>query len=206
MDSSDIKAAKPVRPLRGVVVFGLAVTPLVLLAIGWAGTARRSYYVAGFTPSGAVQGIATHHGRLILAFSNVSFGRERGLTALSDGLSPDEFDDTYQLVYDASQNKRERWGFGYVDEHVPADNGGTGVRPPNNRMSSVSTAVIPTAVSHMAFVVPLWAATLVCILPPTGIAIRGLRRWRRWRGGKCLCCGYDLRGSEGRCPECGTPF
>ena len=54
-----------------------------------------------------------------------------------------------------------------------------------------------------ALVVPYWfLALLFAILP-----VVWFRRWRhRIPPGHCHKCGYDLRASEERCPECGTSF
>lgn len=50
---------------------------------------------------------------------------------------------------------------------------------------------------------PLWAAVLAFGLPPLLVLLR--RERRRWRAAKAFCvsCGYDLRATPGRCPECG---
>lgn len=51
---------------------------------------------------------------------------------------------------------------------------------------------------------PFWFALLLSLILPAVWACRILRDRRRRRAGLCSACGYDLRGSEGVCPECGT--
>jgi hypothetical protein len=56
---------------------------------------------------------------------------------------------------------------------------------------------------HVA--IPHWFAVLVSGVLPTVWLIAHLRRARRAAAGHCPTCGYDLRASPDRCPECGTP-
>jgi hypothetical protein len=92
-----------------------------------------------------------------------------------------------------------RWARGEVlliDNFLPAD----GVSPGDE----------PAAVQHESWValmtvlvVPHWA--LVAASSPLPLAWV-VRRWRtraRRRQGHCRGCGYDLRASPDRCPECG---
>jgi hypothetical protein len=52
--------------------------------------------------------------------------------------------------------------------------------------------------------VPYWLLLLAAAVPATLGIIRGRRQRLRMTGGRCLVCGYDLRASRERCPECGT--
>jgi hypothetical protein len=51
--------------------------------------------------------------------------------------------------------------------------------------------------------VPHWFLVLVGMPLPVFTAMVAVRRRRRIRNGMCVNCGYDLRASKERCPECG---
>jgi hypothetical protein len=53
--------------------------------------------------------------------------------------------------------------------------------------------------------VPFWVIGLLCAALG-GVSGAVARVKRRWARGRCRVCGYDLRASRERCPECGTPI
>ena len=54
--------------------------------------------------------------------------------------------------------------------------------------------------------VGLWVPALACLGGLYFSFLHGRRHRRRRKLGLCLKCGYDLRASKKRCPECGTEF
>jgi hypothetical protein len=56
---------------------------------------------------------------------------------------------------------------------------------------------------------PYWFVALVLAVTPAARLHAALRRrqpLRRLRACQCPICGYDLRASAGKCPECGEPI
>ena len=51
---------------------------------------------------------------------------------------------------------------------------------------------------------PLWVPILILLVLPLYALLPFHRHRERKKLGLCLHCGYDLRGSEDICPECGT--
>jgi hypothetical protein len=50
---------------------------------------------------------------------------------------------------------------------------------------------------------PMWFVTLCTLVAPGTRVLLAVRRNAHRRGGLCLACGYDLRATPDRCPECG---
>lgn len=56
---------------------------------------------------------------------------------------------------------------------------------------------------HSLLVVPYWPVVLATSILPLRWSARRLRTHSRSRLARCVECGYDLRTTPGRCPECG---
>jgi hypothetical protein len=81
-------------------------------------------------------------------------------------------------------------------------------RPPPGTLGFAAVRSDPvgraTAVRWHELRVPCWFLLLVAGSPAAWQARRVVSRLRR-RTGLCPRCGYDLRATPERCPECGTP-
>ena len=70
-----------------------------------------------------------------------------------------------------------------------------------------SPALVMEPSAFQVVVVPYWALVLLSALLPLYVMSRlpgVLRRRRRLKRRLCVECGYDLRASKDRCPECGA--
>ena len=57
---------------------------------------------------------------------------------------------------------------------------------------------------HWYIGAPHWSVAAILVAFPMAQAAAAVRRRRRIAQGLCVACGYDLRATHGRCPECGA--
>jgi hypothetical protein len=52
--------------------------------------------------------------------------------------------------------------------------------------------------------IPYWLPLFITALIGIRMSLLGVRRRRRLRDNRCVYCGYDLRATPNKCPECGS--
>src|SRR6266566_3254363 len=179
---------KPVkRPLR--ILRNTSILLSLSLAISLTGLWVRSYYVAdrvafgvdGRTrdgrPKRCVTVILANRGRIAFVAFNISGSLlNPAPNGNPSGLHITHFPAADHLNYAVAWKKL---GFEYLRYRHPQELVGGGVR------------------------MPIWFLTSIFTLPPLVWLIRFSRRIKR-PCNLCPTCGYDLRATPNRCPECGT--
>jgi hypothetical protein len=72
------------------------------------------------------------------------------------------------------------------------------------RVVSQSWLASGGVLSAIRVVVPFWLLAVLLAIAPSLWTYQRRRRRRADAGDRCANCGYDLRATPDRCPECGT--
>ena len=116
----------------------------------------------------------------------------------------------YQYITQKPRPQRGLWDPGWFHQHDPADVMKDLPRlPPSGREwwgfgfdRDVWGAANDRALT-LQIIAPHWFVALLFGAIPAGRLVRLLRHHRRRTTGHCPICGYDLRSTPDRCPECG---
>lgn len=171
------------RSIPRIPIFSmLSLLFLVTVIVLWSRSPRHADVLTFYTPSGKLAGLASDRQGLLLCTTEIPFSNEMGLSAQTMSASRDEFAAVHDLLFDPSN---EKWHF-------------LGFHTATGTLGSWNW-------KFSALIVPYWVLVIpLALLPLTGFR-RVIVRRRRKRRGQCLACGYDLRQSPDRCPECGKP-
>lgn len=136
-----------------------------------------------FAPGGRMQAVAVGEGRVHLWLSNINFGPER--------------------AWRVDCTRGSKGDAGALWRTIPRITTRKVTAGPFAGMWELRDSADIAGAWFICIALPCWLVVPLLWIPPALIVRRKWQRWRWRRTGRCLCCGYDLRASPGRCPECG---
>jgi hypothetical protein len=201
MRDGDQRANRECRMIRRLFTMASGISLLICLAtlLLWAWSKRvEMAHVLFAAADGRVWQASVGAGEIqvltVAPFRHVGL---RNAVALRKGGEPRQID---AVAVGANRRTRPTWVRGRLHWQPPTHTFG---------FETVSLTDVPEAVVFRRITLPFWVLPLVTA-GGAGFALwqaaRRIRRRRRRRSGCCLHCGYDLRASTDRCPECGTPI
>ncbi len=146
-----------------------------------------------------------------------------------NGSDRDERAPPSEAGWHTDRYRREDWTFAIARDIGPGQPAGTVLPPPppppgwldpgadtpeygfaglgwtrRGPVPSPVSSPFPFARQYDSVTVPFWFVGGLLVVVPAAFLLRSRRRQRAVRLGQCRTCGYDLRATPDRCPECGT--
>jgi hypothetical protein len=173
----------------------IAVASLVACAATGALWARSFWKTDGFYRSTTHYDhfLASSHGCILI---NGDEDTKYGLEEFTPGSGYESLNTPYRVWSPDPTDPGLRWNYAFIGFTVAASRGAL-----VHRGSGAAQAVVFFP-AQWEISVPDWALVLLTAILPA-IAVRRMRRDRHITG-HCHRCGYDLRATPERCPECGT--
>ena len=191
----------------------LLIGPIVAVAALWARSYWRADVVSIVRDDGSTRAIALYQGAIHLIATGTN-ARDRPMRFDTYRIPPAA---DYAALHRAGSVQWETLGFTRIKTTpmirvtltgqtrpvtIAVPTGGTML--PYGRGTAGVLVPWLESMSYDALIVPFWSLALLALVYPALPGRRVVRGMLRARRRQCVACGYDLRASPDRCPECGA--
>jgi hypothetical protein len=115
---------------------------------------------------------------------------------------PDPFPITFTTVRRSAATEQD-WLYHDNGSPVPGRSGRAGFYRDTGALGGPGWG---QGIAYRAWTFPYWAMIGALGVPIAWRVVKVARRWQQYEQGLCPKCGYDLRATPDRCPECGSVF